>query len=68
MSKLVKITGEVCRKNSDGSGTRKLIDGSHPSFAGDLRTIVFSDFNITHVKIVLWRVNLDGSGLRQLTR
>ena len=64
---LVKTKGEVWIMNSDGSGQRKLTDGSHPSFSPDSRTVAFSNLHPSGDKIVLWRVNVDGTDLRQLT-
>jgi Tol biopolymer transport system component len=64
---LVKTKAEVWIMNRDGSGQRKLVDGSHPSFSPDSRAIVFSDFDSSKEQIVLWRINIDGTGLRQLT-
>ncbi|MGH2567961.1 MAG: TolB family protein [Bacteroidota bacterium] len=64
---LVGVKGEVWVMNSDGSDQRKLVDGLYPSWSPDSRTIIFSDFDASGSKIVLWRVGLDGSGLRQLT-
>lgn len=63
----VRTKGEVWVMSSDGSNQRKLIDGYDPSWSPDSRTIVFSDFDPSGSKIVLWRVGLNGSGLRQLT-
>lgn len=64
----IRTKGEAWIMNSDGSEQRKLIDGSYPSFSPDSQTIVFSAFDPTRTKIVLWRIALNGSGLRQLTQ
>jgi Tol biopolymer transport system component len=59
---------EIWIMDSDGNNQRKLTEGLHSSWSTDSKRIVFSAFNPSGTKIVLWRVNLDGSGLRQLTR
>jgi Tol biopolymer transport system component len=64
---LAKAEGEIWTMNSDGRNQRKLANGLHPSWSPDPQTIVFSDFDPSGTKIVLWRVDLDGTNLRQLT-
>ncbi|HXG37557.1 MAG TPA: hypothetical protein VNL36_02175 [Bacteroidota bacterium] len=60
-------TFEVWIMKNDGTQQKKLTNGTHPSFSPDSRTIVFSDFNLAKNKIVLWRIDVDGRNLKQLT-
>jgi TolB protein len=52
---------------SDGSDQRHLTDGETPSWSSDSHRIVFSKPIPNKEKVVLWIINKDGSGLRQIT-
>jgi len=53
--------------NSDGSNQHILTSGSYPSWSPNSKKIVFQKLNINEEKGVLWIINIDGSGLKQLT-
>ncbi len=55
--------------NADGSNQREFIGNysSAPSWSPDSKKIVFSKLTPTRDKIVLCVINIEGSGLRQLT-
>lgn len=54
---------------SDGSNPRvvALDYASEPSWSNDSRQIVYTKLNHTRDRSVLWKINIDGSGERQLT-
>jgi TolB protein len=62
------IYREVWIMNSDGSGQRKLTDGYYPAWRPDSKAVIFSGWNESKSKRVLWKVNVDGSGPMMLTR
>jgi Tol biopolymer transport system component len=66
-TKVLREKLEVWCMNKKGRDQRKLADGFYPTWSPDSRTIVFSNFNPSGDKIVLWRVRLDGTNVRQLT-
>jgi TolB protein len=53
--------------SSDGSNQRHLIEGQTPSWSPDSERIVFCKPTQNEEKVVLWVINKDGSGLKQIT-
>jgi Tol biopolymer transport system component len=55
--------------DADGSDIRRLVDGGQPSWSPDGRKIAFTsdEAGTINDKGTVWVVNVDGSGLRQLT-
>jgi TolB protein len=52
---------------SDGSDQWHLTEGETPSWSPDSQRIVFSKSSPNNEKVVLWIINRDGSGLKQIT-
>lgn len=55
--------------NADGTNQRELLGGfaAEPSWSPDSKQIVFKKLSPDKSKLILWKINIDGSGLRQLT-
>jgi Tol biopolymer transport system component len=52
---------------SDGSDQRHLTEGETPSWSSESHRIVFNRPTANKEKVVLWIINEDGSGLKQIT-
>lgn len=61
-------TSWVCLMDSNGANKRDLVEGAYPAWSPDSRQITFSGWSPTRDKAILWVINSDGTGLRQLTR
>ncbi len=64
-----EMEGGIRLYSVPGDSTISLIDipAMDPSWFPDSRTLVFSALNSEKTKFVLWRINIDGSGLEQIT-
>jgi Tol biopolymer transport system component len=62
-----KNTSEIWMMGKNGQNQRKIIDGSDPSWAPNSKCIVYSGLNPTKAKMVLWKINIDGTNLKRLT-
>lgn len=60
------MAGKLCTMNADGSNQKKIGYGNDPSWSIS-DEIVFSHANANYSKEVLYIVNADGSGKRQIT-
>jgi Tol biopolymer transport system component len=56
--------------NSDGSNQRIFLgdNASSPSWSPDSKKITFQKQNTEKNKLVIWTINIDGSGLKQITK
>jgi TolB protein len=59
--------GELWMMNSDGKNQRKITDGFYSAWSPDSRQIVFSRMTPQRDRVLLWRINIDGTGLTQIT-
>lgn len=66
-TRVVGSDAKIFLMNSDGTSQQQLVDGLYPSWSPDSREIVFSRLSPDRGRIVLWKIRVDGSGLRQLT-
>jgi TolB protein len=59
---------EIWIMDSDGKNQRKLTKGLDSSWSPDSKRIIFSAFEPSGAKIVLWRIDVDGRNHKQLTQ
>lgn len=58
---------EIWMMKADGSSQRKLTNGLYSSWSPDSKRIVFSNISTEKDRTVLWIINLNGNGIKQLT-
>ena len=64
------IWATIWLMDTEGGNQRELVSNcysSPPSWAPDSRKIAFQNLNPEKNKIVIWIINIDGSGLKQIT-
>ncbi|MBU0560982.1 MAG: DPP IV N-terminal domain-containing protein, partial [Bacteroidetes bacterium] len=62
------INNAIWLMNTDGGNQQELIsNSSFPSWSPDSKEILFQKQNEEGNKIVLWKINIDGSALKQIT-
>jgi TolB protein len=59
-------TDEIWLMGADGSNQRKLTEGSYGAFSPDCRRLVFSRINTAKTNYDLWKINSDGTNLKQI--